>query len=78
MTAGTRFWVMGVVLLAATTGLHLLSHGEAVSLAKPLASVPMVLGRWRAVDAPMEPRIVNADQCRVQGVVIGVLRSYHA
>jgi len=51
---------MVVVLLAATTGVHLLSHGEAVSLTKPLASVPVVLGRWRAVDVPMEPRIVKA------------------
>src|SRR5947199_319080 len=27
--------------------------------------------------AAKEPRIVDADQCRVQGIVIGVLRSYH-
>jgi SOS-response transcriptional repressor LexA len=25
----------------------------------------------------MEPRIVDADRCKVQGVVIGVLRSYN-
>jgi len=25
----------------------------------------------------MEPRVVDADRCRIQGVVIGVLRSYN-
>jgi repressor LexA len=34
--------------------------------------------RLQPANAAMEPRIVNADQCRVQGIVIGVLRSYHA
>jgi repressor LexA len=32
--------------------------------------------RLQPANKSMEPRIVNADQCRVQGVVIGVLRSY--
>ena len=34
--------------------------------------------RLQPANSAMEPRIVNADQCRVQGVVIGVLRTYHA
>jgi repressor LexA len=33
--------------------------------------------RLQPANRSMEPRIVNADQCRVQGVVIGVLRSYN-
>jgi repressor LexA len=33
--------------------------------------------RLQPANRAMEPRIVNADQCRVQGVVIGVLRSYN-
>src|SRR3954452_5217767 len=33
--------------------------------------------RLQPANASMEPRIVDAAQCRVQGVVIGVLRSYH-
>ena len=33
--------------------------------------------RLQPANATMEPRIVDADQCRVQGIVIGVLRSYH-
>jgi repressor LexA len=33
--------------------------------------------RLQPANSAMEPRIVNADQCRIQGVVIGVLRSYN-
>jgi repressor LexA len=33
--------------------------------------------RLQPANSTMQPRIVPADQCRVQGVVIGVLRSYH-
>jgi repressor LexA len=33
--------------------------------------------RLQPANSTMEPRIVNADQCRIQGVVIGVLRSYN-
>ena len=32
--------------------------------------------RLQPANRTMEPRIVDADKCRVQGVVIGVLRSY--
>lgn len=32
--------------------------------------------RLQPANSAMEPRIVDADRCRVQGVVIGVLRSY--
>ncbi len=32
--------------------------------------------RLQPANGTMAPRIVNADQCRIQGVVIGVLRSY--
>lgn len=32
--------------------------------------------RLQPANASMAPRIVDADRCRVQGVVIGVLRSY--
>jgi repressor LexA len=34
--------------------------------------------RLQPANSSMEPRIVNADQCKVQGIVIGVLRSYQA
>src|SRR5205809_959576 len=32
--------------------------------------------RLQPANSSMQPRIVEADRCRVQGVVIGVLRSY--
>jgi len=32
--------------------------------------------RLQPANSSMEPRIIDADRCRVQGVVIGVLRSY--
>jgi repressor LexA len=32
--------------------------------------------RLQPANSSMEPRVVDADSCRVQGVVIGVLRSY--
>ena len=33
--------------------------------------------RLQPANRSMEPRVVSADQCKVQGVVIGVLRSYN-
>src|SRR5438105_3199247 len=33
--------------------------------------------RLQPANANMEPRIVDADRLKIQGVVIGVLRSYH-
>jgi repressor LexA len=32
--------------------------------------------RLQPANKAMEPRIIDADRCKVQGVVIGVLRSY--
>jgi repressor LexA len=32
--------------------------------------------RLQPANRAMEPRIVDADRCKIQGVVIGVLRSY--
>ena len=34
--------------------------------------------RLQPANATMEPRVVEAERVRVQGVVIGVLRSYGA
>ena len=33
--------------------------------------------RLQPANSTMEPRIVEADRCKIQGVVIGVLRSYN-
>jgi repressor LexA len=34
--------------------------------------------RLQPANASMEPRFIEPERCRVQGVVIGVLRNYHA
>ena len=34
--------------------------------------------RLQPANSTMEPRVLDADRVRIQGVVIGVLRSYHA
>jgi repressor LexA len=51
----------------------LLDNGEA-TLKRFYREGPRI--RLQPANSTMEPRIVNADQCKVQGVVIGVLRSY--
>jgi repressor LexA len=33
--------------------------------------------RLQPANSSMEPRVIEADRCRIQGVVIGVLRSYN-
>ncbi len=33
--------------------------------------------RLQPANSAMEPRYIEADRCRIQGVVIGVLRTYH-
>jgi repressor LexA len=51
----------------------LLDTGEA-TLKRYYKEGPKV--RLQPANKSMEPRVVDADKCRVQGVVIGVLRSY--
>jgi len=54
MTTNQRYWLMVVGLLAATTSLHLLSHGEPTSLEKPLREFPPVIGSWHGQDIPID------------------------
>jgi repressor LexA len=51
----------------------LLDSGEA-TLKRYYKEGPKV--RLQPANKTMEPRVVDADKCRVQGVVIGVLRTY--
>lgn len=51
----------------------LLDTGEA-TLKRYYREGPRV--RLQPANSSMEPRFIEADRCRVQGVVIGVLRSY--
>ncbi len=60
--AGARFWLMIAVLLSAAISLHLAWHGEAVPLARPLASFPTALGALQSHDAPLENWQVQAVQ----------------
>lgn len=59
MTNNFRYWLVVLVLVGGLAGLHLLSHGEAVPLSKPLATLPLVLQGWRGRDLELEPRIVK-------------------
>ena len=60
MRNGPRFWLMVSILAAGTIALHLLSHGDAIPLEKPLTSLPMNLGPWQGFDAPLPARIIKA------------------
>lgn len=64
MSADARFWMMTVVLLGATSGLHLSRHREAVPPMRPLATFPVVLGALQGRDLPLENwelRVVRVD-----------------
>lgn len=55
MKPSMRFWLMIVVLGAATVGMGMLSHGEATPLAKPLKDFPsQVLVFNKVADVPMD------------------------
>lgn len=60
MPKPARFWLMILVLASASLGLHHLSHGEAIPLSKPLATLPMQLEGLSGSDVPVEPRIIRA------------------
>jgi len=52
--AARRYWLIMAGLLAAATSLHLLSHGDPVPLAKPLAEFPVAIGGWHGQDVPID------------------------
>jgi EpsI family protein len=54
-----RFWITTVVLLAATTLLRGVSHGEPIVPREPLRDLPYVLGSWKGEDHPLPPQIVQ-------------------
>jgi len=59
MRTGYRYWLVTAVLGAGIVTLHVLSHGEAVPLSKPLAMFPKVLQSWQGRDFLMDSRIVD-------------------
>ena len=61
MKAGARYWAMLAVLLAATTGMAYLSHGEATPPAKPLAEFPTEIAGFKMFgDWPMDQDTIKA------------------
>jgi EpsI family protein len=59
--AGARYWAMLAVLLAATTGMAYLSHGEATPPAKPLAEFPTEIAGFKMFgDWPMDQDTIKA------------------
>ncbi len=60
MKAGTRYWAMIAVLLAATMGMGFLSHGEATPPAKPLSDFPrQIAGYTMAVETPFDKETID-------------------
>lgn len=60
MNSQWRFWLMILALGAAGVGLHFVSHGEAIPIEKPLATLPTTLRDWHGRDFPLEPRLIKA------------------
>jgi len=72
MKTGVRYWAMLVLLLAATTGMAYLSHGEATPPAKPLSSFPAQIAGYTAyADWPLEQKYLD-----VLGVTDYIHRGY--
>jgi EpsI family protein len=60
MISNRRFWYMPLILLSASAGLHFLPHGRDIFLPKPLSSLPLSLGQWHGVEAPLEQSMIEA------------------
>jgi len=59
MSFNTRCWLMASVFIVATLMLHLVSHGEPVSLGHPLANFPSAIDSWRGQDLPLDQDVLN-------------------
>jgi EpsI family protein len=72
MKSGARYWPMIAVLLAATTGMAYLSHGEATPPAKQLSEFPTQVAGFKAVsDTPLDQKTID-----LLGVTDYLNRSY--
>lgn len=56
----TRVLVTAGLLVCALVFLHGVSHGERMSLRRPLREIPLTLGSWTGEERPLEQRIVEA------------------
>jgi len=72
MRTGARYWVMIVLLLAATTGMAYLSHGESTPPAKALSQFPNKVGDFKGV----QDETMDKETHDLLGVTDYLLRDY--
>jgi EpsI family protein len=63
MNTRIRYWAVIVLLLGATIGLRILSHGESVPARQSLSNFPLKFGTWLGRETPIE-----ADVLKIAGV----------
>lgn len=73
MNTGIRYWVVIGLLLSATIGLRILSHGESVPARQSLSSFPLQFGAWLGRETPIE-----ADVLKIAGVDDYLSRVYES
>ena len=73
MNTRIRYWAVIVLLLGATIGLRILSHGEAVPARQSLSNFPLKFGAWLGREIPIE-----ADVLKVAGVDDYLSRVYES
>jgi EpsI family protein len=59
MNTGIRYWAVIVLLLGATIGLHVFSHGEAVPARQSLSSFPLQFGPWLGRETSIAPDVLK-------------------
>ena len=73
MNTRIRYWAVIVLLLGATIGLRILSHGEAVPARQSLSNFPLKFGAWLGRETP-----IQADVLKVAGVDDYLSRVYES
>ncbi len=59
MSGSLRFWLMIAVLAVPGTMLHVLSHGEAVPISRPLSQLPLEFDHYHGADFAIEQRFLD-------------------
>jgi len=73
MNTRIRYWAVIVLLLGATIGLRILSHGEALPARQSLSNFPLKFGAWLGRETP-----IQADVLKVAGVDDYLSRVYES
>ncbi|HWR37619.1 MAG TPA: EpsI family protein [Clostridia bacterium] len=60
MKPNAKYWLVLVILVAATLGLNALSHGEPALPLHPISSIPLQFGAWVGQQRELEDRFVQA------------------